>query len=87
VHLTSGQETGYGLGWDLTTVTLGGQRTLAAGHDGESLGGKVASLMTFRERGIAVAVMSNVSYTDTSALALKIAEAFAEHGTKTALLR
>ena len=36
------------------------------------------SLLTFRERGIVVAVMSNISHADTSALALKVAEAFAE---------
>jgi hypothetical protein len=35
----------------------------------------VVSLMTFRERGIVVAVMSNISYADTSDLALKVAEA------------
>ena len=35
--------------------------------------------MTFPERGIVVAVTSNISYTDTPALALKIAQAFAEH--------
>ena len=48
------------------------------GHDGESLGGMVASLMTFRERGIVVAVTSNISFADTRQSALKIAEAFAE---------
>jgi serine beta-lactamase-like protein LACTB len=77
--LTSGRETGYGLGWDLATVTMAGEPTQAVGHDGESFGGRVVSLMTFRERGIVVAVMSNISYADTSTLALKIAEAFAEH--------
>jgi CubicO group peptidase (beta-lactamase class C family) len=46
-QLASGQETGYGLGWDLETVTLAGQRTRVVGHDGELLGGPVASLMTF----------------------------------------
>ena len=35
------------------------------GHDGESLGGMVASLMTFPEHGIVVAVISNTSYADT----------------------
>ena len=34
--------------------------------------------MTFPEHGIVVAVTSNISYTDTLALALKIAQAFAE---------
>jgi hypothetical protein len=50
-RLASGQETGYGLGWDLETVALAGEQTRLVGHDGESLGGMVASLMTFREHG------------------------------------
>jgi CubicO group peptidase (beta-lactamase class C family) len=78
-RLASGEETGYGLGWDLETVTLAGEQTRAVGHDGESLGGTLASLMTFPERGIVVAVTSNISYADTFSLALKIAQAFAEH--------
>ena len=73
---TSGQETGYGLGWDLETVTLAGQPTRSVGHDGEVLGGIAGSLMTFRDRGIAVAVLANTSYADTPAAALKIAEVF-----------
>jgi CubicO group peptidase (beta-lactamase class C family) len=73
-----GQETGYGLGWDLETVTLAGEPTLAVGHDGESLGGMVMSFMTFRERGLVVAVMSNTTHADTRALALNVAGAFAE---------
>jgi serine beta-lactamase-like protein LACTB, mitochondrial len=77
-RLVSGQETGYGLGWDLETVTLAGEQMRAVGHDGESLGGMVASLMTFRDRGIVVAVTSNISYADTFSLGLKIAQAFAE---------
>lgn len=76
-RLPSGEETGYGLGWDLETVTLAGKRTPVVGHDGESLGGMVTSLMIVRESGIVVAVTSNISYADTPALALKIAEAFA----------
>jgi hypothetical protein len=35
--------------------------------------------MTLRERGIVVAVISNISYADTFGVAVKIAEAFAEH--------
>jgi CubicO group peptidase (beta-lactamase class C family) len=77
-RLPSGEETGYGLGWDLRTVTLAGEQARAVGHDGESLGGRVASLWTFRERGIVVAVTSNISYADTFGVALKIAQAFAE---------
>jgi len=77
-RLASGEETGYGLGWRLKPVTLAGKQTRVIGHDGESLGGMVASLMTFPEYGIVVAVTSNIPYADTSSLAVKIAEAFVE---------
>jgi hypothetical protein len=40
-----------------------------------SLGGNVACLMTFPERGIVVAVISNTSYAETETLALTIAQA------------
>ena len=40
--------------------------------------GMVASLMTFPEHGIVVALISNISYADTESVALKIAQAFAE---------
>jgi CubicO group peptidase (beta-lactamase class C family) len=76
-RLSSGEETGYGLGWDLDTVDLAGQPARSAGHDGLLLGGRAASLMTFPERRLAVAVVSNISYAKTDALALKIAQAFA----------
>jgi CubicO group peptidase (beta-lactamase class C family) len=77
-QLTSGQKTDHGLGWDLHTVTLAGEPTQAAGLDGELQGQRVGSLMMFREAGIVVAVMSNISHADTPALALKVAEAFAQ---------
>jgi serine beta-lactamase-like protein LACTB len=79
-RLPSGQETGYGLGWDLETVALAGKQTRLVGHDGESLGGMVASLMTFPEDGIVVSMTSNISYADTFGIAVKIAQAFAEQG-------
>ena len=77
-RIASGEETGYGLGWDLETVALAGEQTRMAGHDGELLGGMVASLMTFRDRGLVVAVASNISYADTASLASGVAGAFAE---------
>jgi hypothetical protein len=43
--------------------------------------GTTAYLMTFPERGIAVAVMSNISFADTRSVALRIAEAFASRPT------
>jgi CubicO group peptidase (beta-lactamase class C family) len=77
-RLTSGQETGYGLGWDLEAFSLTGEQTHWAGHDGTLLGGMVASFMTFPNHGIVVSVMSNISYADAEAIALKLAQAFAE---------
>jgi serine beta-lactamase-like protein LACTB, mitochondrial len=77
-RLPSGQETGYGLGWDLETVELAGKQTRVVGHDGDSLGGMVASLVTFPEQGIVVSVTSNISYADTFGVAVKLAQAFAE---------
>lgn len=73
-------ETGYGLGWDIETVTLAGRTTPVVGHDGEVLGGPVASFWTFPD-GIVVAVTSNIPYADTPALALQVAEAFAAQKT------
>jgi CubicO group peptidase (beta-lactamase class C family) len=81
-RLPSGEETGYGLGWDLETVTVTGKQTRAVGHDGETLGGMVASFMVLPEHGIVVSVMSNISYADTFALATKVAETFAEQGSR-----
>lgn len=76
--LASGAETGYGFGWYSRTVTLpGGQTVRVTGQDGESMGGMVASLLTIPEDGVVVAVMANVPFSDTYALAVKVAEAFA----------
>ena len=80
-RLTSGEETGYGLGWDLETVTLAGQQVQVVGDDGQLLGGPLSSLMIFRDRDLVVAVLSNTSYADTAGLGLKIAEAFATRTT------
>jgi serine beta-lactamase-like protein LACTB len=79
-RLTSGEWTSYGLGWDLKTVTLAGHPVQAAGHDGHFWVEEVASLLTFPERGLAVAVMSNGSFAGTPSVAEKIAEVFAEQG-------
>jgi CubicO group peptidase (beta-lactamase class C family) len=75
-RLPSGQESGYGLGWDLETVTVAGQPTPMIGHDGDLRGGPVSSLMTFAKDGLVVAVIANTSYADTASIAVKIAEAF-----------
>ena len=80
LQLPSGDETGYGLGWDIEMVDLAGKQTRWVGHSGTILGGMVASLMTFPEHGLVVSVTSNTSYADTESLAVKIAEAFAAQG-------
>jgi CubicO group peptidase (beta-lactamase class C family) len=79
-QLTSGEQTSYGLGWDLKTLTLAGNQIQAAGHNGHFWVEEVASLLTLPERGLAVAVMSNVSFAGTPSIAEKVAEAFAEQG-------
>jgi CubicO group peptidase (beta-lactamase class C family) len=79
-RLESGEQTSYGLGWELKTVTLAGQQVQAAGHNGHFWVEEVASLLTFPERGLVVAVMSNVSFAGTPSIAEKVAQAFAEPG-------
>ena len=83
-RLTSGEPSSYGLGWDLKTLTLAGRQVQAAGYNGHFWVDEVSSLLTFPERGLAVAVMSNVSFAGTRAVAERVAEAFAEQGNRPA---
>lgn len=76
-RLASGDETGYGLGWDRETVEVDGTPARWVGHSGTSMGGMVSSLLVFPDRGLVVAVLSNIAYADTEALAVQIARAFA----------
>ena len=46
--------------------------------NGELAGGMVMSLMTRRDSGIVVAVLSNIAHANTSSLGLKIGDAFAK---------
>ena len=46
--------------------------------DGELAGGMVMSLLTLRDSGVVVVVMSNIAHTNTSALALRVGHGFAE---------
>jgi hypothetical protein len=46
--------------------------------DGELAGGSVTSLMTLGDSGIVVAVLTNIAHANTSALGLKIGDAFAQ---------
>jgi serine beta-lactamase-like protein LACTB len=78
LRLPRGEETGYGLGWDLETVALAGEQRQLVVHDGELRGGMVSSFITFPEREIVVAVTSNTSFANTASIALSVAQAFAE---------
>jgi hypothetical protein len=60
---------------DLVRLALA---TKADHVDGALAGGSVMSLMTRRDNGIVVAVASNVAHANTAALALQVADAFAE---------
>ena len=52
--------------------------TNAGSVTGELAGGSVMSLVTRPDNGSAVVVASNVAYANTAALALNVADAFAE---------
>ena len=77
-QLLSGARTEYGLGWTVETFPLAGEPTRLASHASRTLLGGSTSFMTFPERGIVVAVMSNTSFAALRATALNIAQAFAE---------
>jgi CubicO group peptidase (beta-lactamase class C family) len=76
LRLESGAATGYALGWSAESVQLAGVSARLVGHRGSAMGG-TASLLTFPDLGLVIAVTSNVSYAKGVApLGLKIAEAF-----------
>jgi hypothetical protein len=52
--------------------------TKAGSVDGKLAGGRVMSLLTRPDSGIAVAITSNIAYADTSALARRVGDAFAQ---------
>jgi serine beta-lactamase-like protein LACTB len=76
-QLLSGEETDYGLGWMLETFPLAGEPTRLASHASRTLLGGSTSFMTFPERGIVVAAVSNTSRAALRSIALNIAQAFA----------
>jgi serine beta-lactamase-like protein LACTB len=81
-QLTSGEDTSYGLGWMLDTVTLAGEPTRQVGHSSRTIEGASTSLVTFPDRGLFVAVTMNISFADPRWTALAIAEAFDENRRK-----
>jgi hypothetical protein len=71
----AGKMASYSTPSDLARFALA---TKADSVDGELAGGMVMSLMTRPDSGIVVAVASNVAHANTSALGLKIGDAFAK---------
>ena len=71
----AGEMAFYSTPSDLVRVALA---TKADSVNGELAGGTVMSLVARRDKGIVVAVASNVTYAGTAALAMKVADLFAE---------
>jgi hypothetical protein len=69
----AGTMASYSTASDLVRFGLANESSI----NGELAGGMVVSLMTLRDSGIVVAVLSNIAHANTSALALKIGDAFA----------
>jgi CubicO group peptidase (beta-lactamase class C family) len=77
-QLASGKETDYGLGWMLETIDLGGKQTQVVGHASRTIEGASTSFLTFPDRGLVVAVTSNMSFADMRSIALAVAQEFAK---------
>lgn len=76
--LPSGESTSYGLGWMLETVEFAGVRTRVVGHASRTPEGASVSFLTFPDRGLVVAVTSNMSFVDMKSVAMGITKAFVE---------
>ena len=75
--LTSGNSTGFALGWKVDTIPLAGAQVRVVRHRASLIGGAV-SLYLFPDRGLAIAATSNVANTvAVEAFALQVAETFA----------
>jgi hypothetical protein len=70
----AGTMASYSTASDLVRVGLQSDGSI----NGELAGGMVMSLMTLRDSGIVVAVLSNIAHANTSGLGLKIGDAFAQ---------
>ena len=79
-RLASGEETRSGLGWNLETIPLAGVPARVLRQDDRRSVGGTTSLIVFPDRGLVVAVTSNITFADTSSVAVKIAQAFAGQG-------
>ena len=75
-RLASGSSTTYALGWTVKSVPLAGEPARIASHRGSPAGGTV-SLITFPDRGVAIAAAANkTDARGVDPFALKLAAAF-----------
>jgi serine beta-lactamase-like protein LACTB, mitochondrial len=75
-RLASGASTTYALGWTVASVPLAGKSVRVVSHRGSPAGGSV-TLLTFPDRGVAVAVAANAADAKgVGPFALEVAAAF-----------
>jgi CubicO group peptidase (beta-lactamase class C family) len=70
----AGTQASYSTASDLVRIGLANGVSI----NGELAGGMVASLTTLGDSGVVVAVLSNIAHANTSALAMRIGDAFAQ---------
>lgn len=75
-RLPDNKETGYGLGWDIESLTINGRPTKLVGHDGDILGGMASTFFTIPDHNLHIAIIANTSYSDTYTIATTIAQSF-----------
>jgi CubicO group peptidase (beta-lactamase class C family) len=77
LKLTSGDSTGFALGWKVDSIPLAGAQVRVVRHRASLIAGAV-SLYLFPDRGLVIAATSNVPNTvAVEAFALQVAETFA----------
>ena len=72
---SDGQETGYGIGWNIRTDEAG-RRVI--GHGGGSVGG-ITELRIYPDRGLVIAIITNTSPADLTPLTDSIVDVFLGH--------
>jgi CubicO group peptidase (beta-lactamase class C family) len=78
-RLASGASTTYALGWTVNRVRLAGEPVRMVSHRGSPMGGSV-SLLTFPDRGLAIAAAANLADVErVNGFALQVADAFSSH--------
>jgi CubicO group peptidase (beta-lactamase class C family) len=75
--LPNNQESGYGLGWAIESITINGKPTKVIFHNGDILGGMASTLLSIPTHNLHIAIAANTSYSDTYTIATTIAQSFA----------